>query len=280
MELARSQTDKVLPFIVSILPLAPLPKLCDALSWSALVKIAAFETEGPRRPVHAAITRFVGREQRLDHQTPMGWQSRLYNTLLGDYQERGDDRPELTFVVPVPESWKLASSPIDVSIGEERPHWEIRWPAPLSSDENDDTLQRKTGQSHSRKLIGVHNLKNAQRDAPAAKIANAEQFAFTLLITGGHFIQQQQIFAFLNIVIPGKAAFYEAQPRICEELIAWAHISCAYWREQMAEECAVSFDGSWSQRRRALHCFGAFIDPHQSKVVDFDIVERNHELHP
>jgi hypothetical protein len=41
----------------------------------------------------------------------------------------------------------------------------------------------------------------------------------------------------------------------------------------MARGSAISFDGSWSHRRAALHCFGAFIDAKQKKVVDFEIVE-------
>jgi hypothetical protein len=44
LELAASQIDRVFPFIVDILPVTPLPKLCNTLSWWAVVKIAELET--------------------------------------------------------------------------------------------------------------------------------------------------------------------------------------------------------------------------------------------
>jgi hypothetical protein len=43
----------------------------------------------------------------------------------------------------------------------------------------------------------------------------------------------------------------------------------------MALQSRVSFDGSWSQRCEALHCFRAFIDPYQKKGGDFEVVEQS-----
>jgi hypothetical protein len=128
---------------------------------------------------------------------------------------------------------------------------------------------------HSRKVIAVDNLKRVEQMRPTATVDNAELYAYLLLIHGLQFTQQQQFWAWLDIKTPSKAAYYEAQPTICEVLFAHAHASCAHWKSLMGPDQAVSFDGSWSQRRAALHCFGAFIDPRQKKVVDFEIVEKS-----
>jgi hypothetical protein len=111
-----------------------------------------------------------------------------------------------------------------------------------------------------------------QERAPASR-ENAELFVFITLISGARFTQQEQFCAWLDIRVPSKTAFYDAQPFLCEALIIEAQESCARWRALMGRVSAISFDGSWSHRRAALHCFGAFIDPKQKKVVDFEIVE-------
>ena len=276
LELARSQVDKVLPFIVDILPVVPADGLCEAVTLHALMKIAEFEPEGEPNPVHAAITRFVSTHGLPDEHHRLPRRELLSDALFTDPWPRAEmqreeerESDELTsamrFVVPIPEPRSREPAPIDSSPIVRRD----------DSDDPNPPLRRKSVKAHSRKSIGVRNLQNSERPPPSACITNAERYMFSLLITGANVISQNLIMSFLNVVVPSKTACYEAQPRICEELIARAYMSCAYWRQNMGDPCAISFDGSWSQRRRALHCFGAFVDPDQKKVVDFDVVERS-----
>jgi hypothetical protein len=102
---------------------------------------------------------------------------------------------------------------------------------------------------------------------------NAEQYCFALLVNGGNYVSEGQFCSFLNGRSPAESAFYAAQPRICEILIRGAYKSCTQWKAKTTDGSAISFDGSWSQRRNALHCFGTFLDPRQGKVVDFDALE-------
>jgi hypothetical protein len=71
---------------------------------------------------------------------------------------------------------------------------------------------------------------------------------------------------------PAQFTFYKAQPTICKLLIISAQKLCSDWKRKMAPESAISFDGSWSHRRAAPHCFRSFIDPDQGKIVDFEVV--------
>jgi hypothetical protein len=121
-----------------------------------------------------------------------------------------------------------------------------------------------------------HMLRDArlQIPRPAYCITDAKRFVWSLVVEGARFEQQHRIFAWNGIKTPSRSAFYGALDEVCNDLVAAAQASCANWRSLMAEHSAISFDGSWSQRRNAHHCFGTFIDPAQKKVVDFETVSR------
>jgi hypothetical protein len=42
----------------------------------------------------------------------------------------------------------------------------------------------------------------------------------------------------------------------------------------MEFETIIAMDGSWSQRRNAMHCVVDFVDTSTNKVLDFEIIEK------
>jgi hypothetical protein len=263
-----STVGPVLPFVVDNLPMIPFPRLCQTVSAEVIRGIAEFPVEEPN-DVHSVISQFV-RDHPIDREST-AWRNGLLAALQIDQEERDAamqiDQEERdandsagTFVVPLPQP----SFPPPPT-----------YPIPIIPTEGTrETAPAAPRKVHSRKRVGLRNLQPAEY-LPPHVIASAALFAFALLINGGQFAQQKQILAWLNIQVPGKTAFYRAQAAVCEKLVTWAYESCARWKACMGDESAISFDGSWSQRRKALHCFAAFIDPSLRKVVDFDVVERD-----
>jgi hypothetical protein len=254
-----SKIDTIAPVVIENLQMIPPSKLCQRISAGVLVKIAASEPVSEENHFHAVIKEFASGMPTEIMRWPAMWKTYLQQKIQ-DYEDaRNAPERMLTFVVPLPiaQYAPVATYPMPII-----PH-----------QDTSNSAAGKTLKPRSRKMTAVHNLQIIERP-PAANIQNAKLFAFVLLINGGHYRQQQDIFACLNIRVPGKTAFCQAQPIICGKLLDLAYQSCIAWRGNMQPESAISFDGSWSQRRAALHCFGAFIDPQQRKVVDFDVVER------
>jgi hypothetical protein len=108
----------------------------------------------------------------------------------------------------------------------------------------------------------------------AHTIQNARQYAFAIIVHGGRFTQLGQILAFCNITTPTSWMFYRAQGEICQEIFTFAVESCRLCREQMEPGTVIVMDGSWSQRRNALHCLVDFTDVIRGKIVDFEILQR------
>ena len=50
--------------------------------------------------------------------------------------------------------------------------------------------------------------------------------------------------------------------------------SCQKWKNRLAPNSCIAFDGSWSHHRNAMHCLVGFIDMNTHKVVDFEIVSQ------
>jgi hypothetical protein len=137
-----------------------------------------------------------------------------------------------------------------------------------------------------KRQFSIRHLKRAKDERIAAarrerwphdvgyNIQNAKQYAFAIVVHGGRFTQIAQILAFCNIQTPSSWMFYRAQKDICNEILAFAKESCRVWREQMAPGTIIGTDGSWSQRRNAMHCLVDFIDVVQGKIVDFEILQR------
>jgi hypothetical protein len=109
----------------------------------------------------------------------------------------------------------------------------------------------------------------------AISIKDAKRFVWSVIVEGARYEQQRRVFNWNNIAMPSKWTFYKTVDSICDDLVTFAQASCLKWRGLMTDESSISFDGSWSQRRNAHHCFGALMDPIQRKVVDFETVPRS-----
>ena len=97
-----------------------------------------------------------------------------------------------------------------------------------------------------------------------------EQAAFSCLVEGIGFSQFQRLLLFNNIPPPPRNQFFEAQDRICRELVQYAIKNCEHYLSLIEANEAVAFDGSWSQRRHATHCFGSFWAVNLKKFIDFE----------
>jgi hypothetical protein len=252
-ELSRAwqEMDRVLPFIVTNLEVLPLRELFRCLSREFVEKVAEFDPSAPKSDMHLALLDHVRQEKPLERLAWVLTMRRSRPAAAAPTPNLPDEEEEEDAVPPPPPTFTIAVP---------------SYMAPAATQ-----IIRKT---HLRKRIGLQNLKG-RGPRPTAVLDNAELFAFVLLIHGARFAAQEQICAYLNIEVPTKTAFYRAQPKVCEKLVSLARESCLRWKAEMSTGSAISFDGSWSHRRAALHCFGAFIDPLQHKVVDFDVVEQS-----
>lgn len=97
-----------------------------------------------------------------------------------------------------------------------------------------------------------------------------QQAAFACLIEGIGFSQFQRLCLFLNKDPPPRNQFFEAQDKICKDLLNYARSNCSNYLSQVEQDEAICFDGSWSQKRHAKHCFGAFWASKLRKFIDFD----------
>jgi len=108
---------------------------------------------------------------------------------------------------------------------------------------------------------------------PKLRIAYVKLWKVVILITGSHFSQQKILMATLDISNPSKTTFSHAQFEPCDVLFKAATESCRKWADTIQDGVVLGFDGSWSQRRAAKHCFGAFVEGRIKKGHDFKIVE-------
>jgi hypothetical protein len=113
-----------------------------------------------------------------------------------------------------------------------------------------------------------------QSAPPLHSVQNAVQFAFAFITNAGRFTQLQQIFAFCNIITLSEAAFSSAHETTCAEVTERAHNPCLTWRDRMIPETIIAMDGSWNQRRYAMHYVIDFVDTRTKKVIDFEIIEK------
>jgi hypothetical protein len=144
----------------------------------------------------------------------------------------------------------------------------------IEEDESDRNPVHPQAKKKKSKRVMMKDAREHLSTRLPYKITDARRFAWSLIVEGARFEQQDRFLQWNDIDAPSKWAVYNALDSVCDGLVAMAMESCAKWRGLMADESAIGFDGSWSQRRNANHCFGAFVDPIQRKVVDFDTFSR------
>jgi hypothetical protein len=233
------EVDRVLPFVIENLEEFPLGPLFTYASTRFILKMAEFEPATGKTVMHHAITDYVHLHKEDFEFAPEYQRVHLVRWLKRRQSPPPDDpvpvSRESTFTIPLPTVGEVLTNQLGI-------------------------VKKCMRKLHSRKLLAKRNLKLTDELTPAV-IKSAERFAFVLLIHGEQFAAVEQICAYLNIEVPNKGAFYGAQPGICDKLIAKARDSCSRWKDSMKNEAAISFDGSWSHRRSAMHCFGASLIP-------------------
>lgn len=98
---------------------------------------------------------------------------------------------------------------------------------------------------------------------------NPQQAAFACLVEGIGFLQFKRLLLFINIDPPPWNQFFDAQNALCKALLDYARYNCSIYLSQVENGEADCFDGSWSQKRHAKNCFGAFWTAHLRKFIDF-----------
>lgn len=90
-----------------------------------------------------------------------------------------------------------------------------------------------------------------------------QQAAFACLIKGIGYSQFQRLSLFLILDPPPRNQFFEAQNKICKDLLNYARANCEFYLSQVEQDEPICFDGSLGQKRHVKHCFGAFWMSHQ-----------------
>ena len=117
-------------------------------------------------------------------------------------------------------------------------------------------------------------VRSHRQSTQSPKKLDAIRFAFSILASGSSYQQGQLIMLWNDLLPPKEGTFYKAQRIVTAEIVAMARESCLKWRNKMAPDSCIAFDGSWSHRRNAQHCLVDFIDTSNDKVVDFEIITK------
>jgi hypothetical protein len=99
----------------------------------------------------------------------------------------------------------------------------------------------------------MRKFQAAQQSRELTKQKAANLFVFISMIAGLRFTSLRLICAFLDVPIPAKSIFYEAQLAIVPDIIALARRSCAMM-VQLTLGHTLSFDGAWAHARWSLQC--------------------------
>jgi hypothetical protein len=102
-----------------------------------------------------------------------------------------------------------------------------------------------------------------------AELHNAYQFAFAVIVSGGRFHQIRQLLAFCNLTTTKEWDCYRAKKSIGTGIIERGRECCGDARQRITDSAIIAMDGSWGQRRNAIHWIVDFADPLQSKICGF-----------
>jgi hypothetical protein len=114
-------------------------------------------------------------------------------------------------------------------------------------------------------------LRTIHHDPEGTRL-NARKFAFSVLTSGANFAKVSDVFLMHGIILPSRSRLYAVQKEFFGPIRDHCLKQCQHWREQMAYESVVAFDGAWSHRRCAKECIVILIDCGQKRIVDFEIV--------
>lgn len=134
---------------------------------------------------------------------------------------------------------------------------------------------------HSKRRAQLANAREKQMNRPRRENSSLNPLAFVLsiLFEGAAFVEIERLFSWHNITTPGRSTYYRYLPQVEQAIEQLAEESCRLNWVLMDPSSIIAFDGSWSQRRNALHHVVDFIDCKRKKVVFFSFKEKdNHKL--
>jgi hypothetical protein len=105
-------------------------------------------------------------------------------------------------------------------------------------------------------------------------IRNARRFAFSILVAGSTYSQATMTFLWNDIIPPSETSFYQAQKGLFKPFDDLARSSCELVRRSLLEGTVISFDGSWSHRRRAKECVVVVVVVGTDKIIDYELIRR------
>jgi hypothetical protein len=202
-----AEFDKLLPGIIANIETSPRRQLCGSISLSFLVKMAEFIADFRLTPRHEVLIVFI-REQKINaNHAPRRWRSMLRLELLfidGHTplsQTAGDAASQASpLVLPIITGLQ-SDNPIPTPARHACPMLILR------HSESNAAHRGMRRRKHSPRIIAMANLRTIAESRLVPILNNAAQFTFVVLTQDGQFTAQEQILAFLNIVVPGKTAF-------------------------------------------------------------------------
>ena len=102
-------------------------------------------------------------------------------------------------------------------------------------------------------------------------------FAFSQLVEGGHPEKSLRMLEWNNIIVRNHDKIYDAIQFIGQQIIELTGQSMEYERQNLPEDCVISFDGSWNHRRRGSQCLFSVIYRQTGRVIESIIVSNKAE---
>ena len=127
-----------------------------------------------------------------------------------------------------------------------------------------------------RRSMQGENAANARWN-PAPIEIDPVTFAFSQLVEGAHPEKSMRMLEWNNIIVRNHDKIYDAIRFIGDEIINLAEQSMEYERQNLPENCVISFDGSWNHRRRGSQCLFSVICRETGHVIESIIVSNKVE---
>ena len=112
---------------------------------------------------------------------------------------------------------------------------------------------------------------------PEPIVIDPVTFAFSQLVEGGHPEKSLRMLEWNNIIVRNHDKIYDAIQFIGQQIIELTGQSMEYERQNLPEDCVISFDGSWNHRRRGSQCLFSVICRQTGRVIESIILSNKVE---